>query len=73
LSSIAIGRILTSTPQLDPVTESARQEVFHAIRRQLESWMDFFSGARSLSASAAGAIAQAHSSDDFVKPLNEFS
>ena len=53
LSSIAIARVLIQMPQLDPVTEFARERVFNAIRRQLRSWLDFFSGAECLNASAA--------------------
>src|SRR5208282_336012 len=37
LSSIATARILTQMPQLDPVTEFARERVFNAIRGQLIS------------------------------------
>jgi uncharacterized membrane protein YccC len=47
-SLIATGRILIQMPQLDPVTESARERVFDAIRRQLRSWLDFFSVAEGL-------------------------
>jgi hypothetical protein len=72
LASIATGRIATPTPQLDPVTESAREAVLDAVRRHLQSWLDFFSGADSLNAPAAHAIAQAHSIDDFEKPLEQF-
>ena len=72
LSSIATARVLTQMPQLDPVTEFARERVFNAIRGQLRSWLDFFSGAESLSASAARAIAQKHSAEDLAEPLNEF-
>jgi uncharacterized membrane protein YccC len=73
LSSIATGRILTQMPQLDPETESARARVFDAIRQQLRSWLDFFSGAECLGASAARAVAQKHSGDELAEPLNEFS
>jgi hypothetical protein len=73
LSSIATGRILTQMPQLDPVTEFAREGVVNAIRQKLRSWLDFFNGAECLSASAARAIAQKHSADDFAEPLNELS
>jgi hypothetical protein len=44
LASIATGRIITPAPRLDPVTESAREAVLDAIRRHLQSWLDFFSG-----------------------------
>jgi len=73
LASIAAGRIATPTPQLDPVTESAREAVLDVIRRQLQSWLDFFSGANSLNAAAAQAIARAHSPDDLEKPIEQFS
>ena len=73
LSSIATARVLTQMPQLDPVTEFARERVFNAIRGQLISWLDFFSGAERFSASAARAIAQKHSADELAEPLNEFS
>ena len=43
-----------------------------AIRRQLQSWLDFFSGADSLSRRGAQAIARSHSSDDLAKPLEQF-
>ena len=42
-------------------------------RGQLTSWLDFFGGAESFSASAARAIAQKHSADELAEPLNEFS
>jgi uncharacterized membrane protein YccC len=73
LASIATGRIVTPTPQLDPVTESAREAVLDAIRGHLQSWLDFFSGTDSLSAPAAQAIARIHSTDDLEKPLEQFS
>jgi hypothetical protein len=73
LSSIAIARVLIQMPQLDPVTEFARERVFDAIRGQLRSWLDFFSGPEWFSASAARAIAQKHSAGELAAPLNEFS
>ena len=72
LASIATGRIVTPMPQLDPVTESAREAVLDAIRRHLQSWLDFFSSADSLSAPAAQAVARSHSPDDLEKPLEQF-
>jgi hypothetical protein len=72
LSSIATARVLTQMPQLDPVTEFARERVFNAIRAQLLSWLDFFSGAECLSASAARAIAQKNSVGELAEPLSEF-
>ena len=73
LASIATGRIITPAPRLDPVTESAREAVLDAIRRHLQSWLDFFGGADSLRASAAQAIARAHSTDDMKMPLEQLS
>jgi hypothetical protein len=73
LSAIATGRILTPLPQLDPATESARQQVLNAIRRQLKTWLDFFNGAESLSATAARKMAQAKSLHDLANPIDEFS
>jgi uncharacterized membrane protein YccC len=73
LSSIATARVLIQMPQLDPVTESARERVFSTIRGQLNAWLDFFSGAEWSNASAARAIAQKHSADELAEPLNEFS
>ena len=72
LASIATGRIVTPVPQLDPVTESAREAVLDAIRRHLQSWLDFFSSADSLSRPAAEAIARTHSPDDLKIPLEQF-
>ena len=73
LSSIASARVLTQMPQLDRVAEFARERFFQAIRGQLSSWLDFFSGAERFSASAARAMAQKHSGDELAGPLNEFS
>jgi hypothetical protein len=57
----------------DSLAEFARERVFDAIRQQLRSWLDFFSGAECLSASATRATAQKHSADELAEPLNEFS
>ena len=73
LSSITLARVLIQMPQLDPVTEFARERVFNTIRGQLISWLDFFSGAERFSASAALAIAQKHSAYELAEPLGEFS
>ena len=72
LASIATERIVNPVPQLDPVTESAREEVLDAIRRHLQSWLDFFSSADSLRRPAAEAIARSHSPDDLRKPIEQF-
>ena len=60
-------------PQLDPAAEFARERFVQAIRGQLSSWLDFFSGPEWFDASAARAVAQKHSADELTGPLNEFS
>ena len=72
LAMIANARILTPVPRLDPETESASEAVFDAVRRHLESWLDFFGSADSLSPAAARAIAQANSVNDLEMPLEQF-
>jgi hypothetical protein len=73
LSLIASARVLTPMPQLDSVAEFARERFFQAIRGQLTSWLDFFSGTERLSASDARAIAEKHSADELAGAFNEFS
>jgi hypothetical protein len=73
LASIASGRIVFPMPPLEPAIELARERFFTAISRQLQSWLDFFSGDESLSQPAAETLALAHSSDEVGKPLKEFS
>jgi uncharacterized membrane protein YccC len=73
LSSIASARVLAQMPQLDSVAEFARERFFQAIRGQLTSWLDFFSGAERFNPSSARAIAEKHSGDELTEPLNEFS
>ena len=73
LSLIATARVPTQMPQLDPVAELAREQFFKAIRGQLTSWLDFFSGPEWFNASTAQAIAHKHSADELTEPLNEFS
>jgi uncharacterized membrane protein YccC len=73
LSSIATARVLVQMPQLDPVTELARERVFNAIRGHLKSWLDFFSSPEWSNASAARAIAEKHSAGELAEPLNDFS
>ena len=72
LASIATGRIGTPMPQLDAATESARESVLDAIRGQLQSWLDFFSGPDSLSAPAANAIAREHALYEVATPVEQF-
>ncbi len=73
LASTTADRIATPIPQLDTVTESAREAVVDAIRGRLQSWLDFFSGADSLSSAAAQTTARALSTDDLKAPLEQFS
>src|SRR6202522_3281804 len=71
LSSIATTRLTAPVPPLDPITESARKAVFYAIRRLLQSWLEFFSGDDSLNAAAAQATARSNSTDDIKVPLEQ--
>jgi uncharacterized membrane protein YccC len=71
LSSIATTRLTAPVPPLDPITESARKAVFDAIRRLLQSWLEFFSGDDSLNAAAAQATARSNSTDDIKVPLEQ--
>jgi hypothetical protein len=73
LASIATGQIVTPVPPLDPVTESAREAMIDAIRRHLESWLLFFSGANSLNAAVAEEFARANSRDNLKTPLDQLS
>lgn len=63
--------IVAPTPQLDSATEAAREAVLDAIRRHLQSWLDFFSGDQRVSATAAETVALTHSLDDVRRPLRE--
>ena len=71
-SVIASGRALVRLPQLDLTTESARERAFKEAQRQLEIWLEFFSGPDSLNASAAREIAQTHPLDVLAKPIDDF-
>ena len=71
LASISTGRIVVPMPALDPETESAREATLVAICRQLQSWLDFFSGNESLNAGAAQTIARGNSPEDLRKPLEQ--
>jgi hypothetical protein len=42
-------------------------------QRQLETWLEFFSGPDCINASAAREIAQTHPPDVLAKPIDEFS
>ncbi len=72
-SVIASGRALVRLPQLDLTTESARERAFKEVQRQLETWLEFFSGPDSMNASAAREIAQTHPPDVLAKRIAEFS
>src|SRR5258708_8800571 len=60
LASIATERIETPAPQLDSVTESAREAVLDEIRRHLQSWLDFFSCAGNPNRPGAPALPPSH-------------
>jgi hypothetical protein len=71
LASIALDRIVTPIPGLDPATESARAVVLDAVREQLKSWLDFFSLRDCLYAGAAREAI--YSNETIARPLAEFA
>ncbi|MBV8356949.1 MAG: FUSC family protein, partial [Deltaproteobacteria bacterium] len=73
LASIATGRILSPVPPLDRDTELAHEAFFIAIRRQLQSWLDFFSSDENLSARAAETMMRTLTPEELAKPLSDFS
>ncbi len=73
LSSIAIARVLTQIPRLDPVTEFARERVCNTIRGQLGSWLDFFGSAeRPPALPPHGRSRRSTHADELAEPLEEF-
>ena len=72
-SVIVSERSLMRLPQLDLATESARERAYNETRRQLETWLELFSGSNSINASAAREIAQANPPRDLANPIDEFS
>jgi hypothetical protein len=73
LSYIAAGRIYCLLPELDPATESERIAVLTAIQRDLQKWLNFFSGEEKLKPRAAQAIASAYVPNEIRRPLTQFS
>jgi uncharacterized membrane protein YccC len=72
-SSIATARIVNPTPHLDPMTDSERGAFFAVLRRQLESWLNFFSGPERLNNHAAQAIGQMCARENIGILLERFS
>jgi uncharacterized membrane protein YccC len=72
-SVIASGRVFVRLPQLDLATESARERALNGAQRQLETWLEFFSGPDCINAPAAREIAQTHPPEVPAKPIDEFS
>jgi len=73
LSYIAAGRMNCALPALDPAIESERIAVLTAIQRDLQKWLNFFSGDEKLKPRAAHAIASAYVLDEIHRPLSQFS
>jgi uncharacterized membrane protein YccC len=73
LASITTARIAASTPRLDPPTESAREATLATVCRQLQSWLDFYSGKECFDRRAAQALAREYSPEDLRKPLEQFA
>ena len=72
LASISTSRIVAPTPQLDSITESARESALEEIRHQLKVWLDFFSSQESLRADAARELARAQRSGRMEEALALF-
>jgi uncharacterized membrane protein YccC len=72
LASIAAGRIVARQPELDVVTESARETVFAAVHHDLGAWLDFFMSDLCLSPAAARSLDQILSLDELRKSLRVF-
>ncbi|HEY2524165.1 MAG TPA: FUSC family protein [Candidatus Binataceae bacterium] len=72
LASISTSRIVTPTPQLDPMSESAREFALEEIRHQLRVWLEFFGGPNCLKKDAARALARAQLSGRIDESLKVF-
>jgi hypothetical protein len=72
LASITTARIAASTPRLDPLTESAREATLAPVGRQLQAWLDFYSGKECFNRRAAQAIAREYSPEDLHEPIEQF-
>jgi multidrug resistance protein MdtO len=72
LASISTSRIVSPTPQLDPMTELAREAALEDIEHQLKVWHEFFRSPESLRADAARTPACAQLSSRIEKSLAEF-
>jgi len=73
LASVATGRIGCRLPRLDPITESDRELVFVEICRQLQSWLDFFSGIEALNVRAARATALTIQTENLSTSVERFA
>ncbi|HTY54140.1 MAG TPA: FUSC family protein [Candidatus Binataceae bacterium] len=73
LGSISSARISTPVPELDPATEAAREEALNVVRRELHSWLDFFSGDKSFNRPAAQALAHTHAPQNLAQPVERFN
>jgi uncharacterized membrane protein YccC len=72
LASISTSRIAAPAPQLDAMTESARESALEEIRHQLKAWLDFFSSPECLRAVAARTLARAQLSGRLEESLALF-
>jgi len=72
LASISTSRIVAPTPQLDAMSDSARETALEEIRHQLKVWLDFFSSPECLRGDAARALARAQLSGRIDESLAVF-
>ena len=73
LATLAVWRLTAPLPRLDDATEAAAEAAFSAMQRRLESWLTFYQGTSSLSASAAQTLASGHARDEIAQPVEEFA
>ena len=71
LTAISSSNLATPTPELDPITQAARDAVHREVRRQLEAWLGLFSASAKLNAEAAHALASAQSALRIEQPLEQ--
>jgi hypothetical protein len=72
LASISTSRIVAPRPQLDAMSESARESALEELRHRLEAWLAFFSGPECLRANAARELARAQRSGRIEEALALF-
>jgi len=71
-ASISVSRLVAPSPELDPITESARRSFLQGTYQQLEAWGIFFGSPNCLDAVAARALASTAEPLRLEEDLREF-